>query len=77
MMSMNEELSGENRVLKRQVEDLTAACTEKDHRVLQCRLEDAGVEPSPAGTATPEPATRPSPSPTNDFMGGADATAEP
>ena len=47
MMSRNEELSGENRILKRQVEDLTAECAEKDAIIesLKARLEDAGVEP--------------------------------
>ena len=39
------------------------------HRVLKARLEDAGVEICPACTATPEPATRPSPSPTVDVRG--------
>ena len=58
MMSRNEELSGENRILKRQVEDLTAECAEKDAIIesLKARLEDAGVEPSPAcHKAQPKP----------------------
>ena len=49
MMSRNEELAGEN-ILKRQIEDLTAECAEKDAIIesLKARLEDTGVEPSPA-----------------------------